>query len=105
MSASSAVSDAWQRQWARRGLAAVAAMVALSPLFAWAAGQVGYAEPLENAAEHTGAPAHAVTYNAGLLPDYTVPGIDPFVGTLLSGVVGTALTLVVVVAMARLLAE
>jgi len=107
MSASRAdrLSDAWQSQWARRGLGAVAAMVALSPLFAWAAGQVGYAEPLENAAEHTGATAHEVTYNAGLLPDYTVPSLDPFVGTLVSGVVGTALTLVVVLAMARLLAE
>jgi len=101
----SAVGDAWHSRWARRGLLAVAALVAASPLFAWAARRVGYAEPLENAAEQTGATAHEVTYNAGLLPDYTVPGLDPFVGTLLSGVVGTALTLVVVLAMARLLAE
>jgi cobalt/nickel transport protein len=101
----SVASEGWNREWVRRGLLAVAAMIVASPAFAWAAGQVGYAEPLENAAEHTGAVAHEVTYNAGLLPDYTVPGIDPLLGTLVSAAVGTALTLLVVTAMARLLAE
>jgi cobalt/nickel transport protein len=101
----SVASEGWNSEWVRRGLLAVAAMIVASPAFAWAAGQVGYAEPLENAAEHTGAVAHEVTHNAGLLPDYTVPGIDPLLGTLVSAAVGTALTLLVVTAMARLLAE
>jgi len=101
----SVASEGWNSEWVRRGLLAVAAMIVASPAFTWAAGQVGYAEPLENAAEHTGAVAHEVTYNAGLLPDYTVPGIDPLLGTLVSAAVGTALTLLVVTAMARLLAE
>lgn len=105
MSAADVLGDAWHSEWARRGLAAVGVLVVLTPLFAWAAGRVGYAEPLENAAEATGATAHAVTYNPGLLPDYTVPGLDPLAGTLLSGVVGAALTLLVATAMARLLAD
>jgi len=101
----SVASEGWNSEWVRRGLLAVAAMIVASPAFTWAAGQVGYAEPLENAAEHTGAVAHEVTYSAGLLPDYTVPGIDPLLGTLVSAAVGTALTLLVVTAMARILAE
>ena len=101
----SVASEGWNSEWVRRGLLAVAAMIVASPAFTWAAGQVGYAEPLENAAEHTGAVAHEVTYNAGLLPDYTVPGIDPLLGTLVSAAIGTALTLLVVTAMARILAE
>ncbi|MBO4247285.1 PDGLE domain-containing protein [Halomicrobium sp. IBSBa] len=101
----SVASDAWDRSWVRRSLLAIGALVAASPLFAWAAGRVGYAEPLENAAERTGAMAHEVTYNPGLLPDYTIPGVDPLVGTFVSAVVGTALTLVVATAIARLLAD
>ena len=101
----SVAGEGWHSEWVRRGLLALAGIVAVSPVFAWAAKRVGYAEPLENAAEHTGAVAHEVTYSAGLLPDYTVPGIDPLLGTLVSAAVGTALTLLVVTAMARVLAE
>jgi len=50
-------------------------MVLLAPAFAWAASQVGYAEPLENAAETTGATDAAETLNPGLMPDYGVPGL------------------------------
>lgn len=79
--------------WLRKGLLAVLALVVLSPAFAWAAGEVGYAEPLENAAEATGAPEHADPINPGLFPDYGVTGLGPLSGTLVSGLVGAGLTL------------
>jgi len=30
---------------------------------------------------------------SGVLPDYTVPGLDPYSGTLIAGIVGTVITL------------
>ena len=77
----------------RRPLAIIGALVAATPVFAWAASQVGYAEPLDVAAEMTGASAAALSLNPGLLPDYTVPGLDPYVGTFISALVGTVLCL------------
>jgi cobalt/nickel transport protein len=96
------VTDA-NRRWLRRSLAFVLVLVLLSPLFAWAAGAVGYAEPLEHAAEATGATDDARSVLDSPLPDYSVPGLGPHVGTLLSGLVGTALTLVLVLGVGRLL--
>lgn len=92
-----------RQQWVRRSLAGLAVLVALTPVFAWAAGVVGYAEPLDNAAELTGATAEAVTLHPGVLPGYLVPGLDPHLGTLVSGFVGTALTLCAAMAVGRLL--
>ncbi|AEA47806.1 PDGLE domain-containing protein [Archaeoglobus veneficus] len=70
---------------------AIAVMVALSPLFAYAAELVGYSEPLENAAEMIGLEEHPIY--SGVLPDYTVPGLDSYSGTLIAGIVGTVITL------------
>jgi len=91
--------------WFRTGLAILLVMVLLAPAFAWAAGQVGYAEPLENAAETTGATDAAETLNPGLMPDYGVPGLGAAPGTLVSALVGTALTLVLAMGMGRVLAD
>jgi len=99
------VSHAVERPWFRKGLAVLLVLVVLAPVFGWAAGQVGYAEPLENAAEETGATDHAVTLNPGLMPDYGVPGLGAASGTLVSAFVGTALTLVVATGIGRLLAD
>lgn len=89
--------------WVRRGLAVVFLLVVLAPAFAWASGAVGYAEPLENAAEATGATDHAETINPGLLPDYGVPGVNSLVGTFVAGVVGAALTLGLTLGLGRAL--
>jgi len=89
--------------WVRRALLFVLALVILAPAFGWASGAVGYAEPLENAAEATGAADAASAINPGLLPDYSVPGLAPPLGTLVSAVVGTALTLAVALGLGRLL--
>ena len=91
--------------WGRRALVGLLVLVLLAPVFGWASGVVGYAEPLENAAEETGAADAAEPINPGLLPDYSVPGLSSPLGTLVSAVVGTALTLAVAVGVGRLLEE
>jgi cobalt/nickel transport protein len=80
-------------------------LVFLAPVFGWASGAVGYAEPLENAAEATGAADAASTTSPGVFPGYTVPGLDSSLGTLVSAIAGTALTLVVAVGAGRLLEQ
>ena len=72
-------------------LGVITAMIAVSPLFAYAAELVGYSEPLENAAAILGLEENPIY--EGLLPDYTLPGLDPYVGTLIAGAVGTVLVL------------
>jgi cobalt/nickel transport protein len=91
--------------WGRRALLGVLVLVVLAPVFGWASGVVGYAEPLENAAEETGASDAADPINPGLLPDYSVPGLSFPLGTLVSAVVGTALTLAVAVGVGRILEQ
>ena len=90
-------------EWLPRALAVLLAMTLLAPVFGWAAGAVGYAEPLENAAEVTGATDDAEAVGAAPLPDYSVPGLGSAAGTFVSAVVGTALTLVVALGIGRLL--
>jgi len=89
--------------WLPRALAVLLVLALLAPVFSWAAGAVGYAEPLDNAAEATGAIAHAESVGVAPFPDYGVPGVGGAVGTFVSAVLGTALTLVVAVAIGRLL--
>ena len=91
--------------WGRRALLGLLVLVVLAPVFGWASGIVGYAEPLENAAEETGASNAAEPINPGLLPDYSVPGLSSSLGTLVSAVVGTALTLAVAVGVGRVLEQ
>ncbi len=75
----------------KRAWIAIGIMILLSPLFAYAAELVGYSEPLENVAEMLGAEENQEY--TGIFPDYTVPGLDPYIGTIISGIVGTILTL------------
>lgn len=91
--------------WGQRALLGLLVLVVLAPVFGWASGVVGYAEPLENAAEETGAADAAEPINPGLLPDYSVPGLSSPIGTLVSALVGTALTLAVAVGVGRLLEQ
>lgn len=75
----------------KMALVAIAVMILLSPLFAYAAELVGYSEPLENAAAVIGLEEHPIY--EGILPDYTVPGLDPYTGTLIAGAIGTVIVL------------
>jgi cobalt/nickel transport protein len=90
-------------EWAKPALGVLAGLVVLTPIFAAGSSVVGYAEPLENAAEITGASEEAVLLNPGVLPDYSVPGLGMASGTLISAIVGTAATLVVTIGYARFL--
>lgn len=82
-----------KKETGRLSFALVAILVALSPIFAYLAEEVDYSEPMENAAEVLG--LRETKIFEGLFPDYTIPGFDPFVGTLLSGVLGVAIVLLV----------
>lgn len=95
------VSDSWLRG-AALGLFV---LVVLAPVFGWASSAVGYAEPLENAAEETDAVDFIEPINHGLLPDYSLLGLSSPLGTLVSAVVGTVLTLAVAVGVGRLLEQ
>ncbi|MFC6976038.1 PDGLE domain-containing protein [Halomicroarcula sp. GCM10025709] len=90
-------------EWLPKAFAVLLALTLLAPVFGWAAGAVGYAEPLENAAEVTGATDDAEPVATAPLPDYAVPGLGGAAGTFVSAVVGTGLTLVVALAIGRLL--
>lgn len=89
--------------WRRPAVALVLALVLLTPVFGWASGAVGYAEPLEHAAAETGAADAADPVVTGPLPDYAVPGLGAPLGTLASALVGTVLTLLVALGIGRLL--
>ncbi len=90
------------RRERRLAAAVLLALVALTPVFGWAAGAVGYAEPMENAAEATGATDDARSVVEGLMPDYRVPGLPGPAGTLIAALVGTAVTLVLATGLGRL---
>lgn len=92
-------------RWQRRSLAGLLGLVALAPVFAWAAGQTGYAEPMDNAAELAGVASEAVPTGLGLFPGYALPGLGTYAGTLGGALVGTLLTLALALAAGRLLAS
>ena len=89
--------------WIRRAGLILLGLVIVTPLFGWTASIVGYAEPLENAAEITGATDEAVSLNPGVFPDYTVRGLSGPIETLISAGVGTTLTLIIAFGAGRLL--
>ncbi|WP_456478103.1 PDGLE domain-containing protein [Geoglobus ahangari] len=66
-------------------------MILLSPVFAYLAELVHYAEPLENVAEEMG--LHDTQTYTGIFPDYTIPGLNDYLGTLISGAIGVAIFL------------
>ncbi len=78
-------------------------LIILSPLFAYAAELVGYSEPLENIAEKLGAKENPIY--EGILPDYSVPGLDMFSGTLISAVVGTLITMGIAFGVAKAISK
>jgi cobalt/nickel transport protein len=89
--------------WLPKAVAVLVALALLAPVFGWAAGQVGYAEPLENAAEATGAVEEAEPVEPAPFPDYGVPGLGSAPGTLVSAFVGIGLTLLVAFGIGRVL--
>lgn len=80
-----------KKEVGKASFAMIAVLIALSPAFAYLAEEVGYSEPLENAAEILELEENPIY--EGLLPDYTIPGLDPYTGTLISGAIGVLIVL------------
>lgn len=78
----------------KKAYIAIGLMVILAPFFVWAADHVNYSEPLENAAEETGAHEHEDSFFKGIFSEYAIPGIDKFASALVSGIIGCAIILV-----------
>lgn len=92
-----------QNQWVSKSLAVILMLALLAPIFGWAAGTVGYTEPIDVAAEITGAADEAGDSSHGLFPGYTVPGVGNAAGTFVTALLGVALTLGVTFGAGRLL--
>jgi hypothetical protein len=89
--------------WRRRSLVGVLGLVVLAPAFAWAAGRVGYTEPMTSAMELAG--AREAPTAVSLFSEYALPGLGQYAGTLGGALVGTAVTLGIALAVGRLLAR
>ncbi len=74
----------------RRSYLVVGIMILLSPIFAYLAEIVGYSEPLENVAEMLN--VEEKTIYSGIMPDYTIEGLNPYLGTAIAGAFGAVLT-------------
>jgi len=85
----------------KKAYIAIAIMIILAPLFAWAADKVGYSEPLENAAEETGAEEGESIFS-GIFPDYTIPGLNPYISAFITGLIGSVIILAIAFAAKKL---
>ncbi|KYC53158.1 MAG: cobalt transport protein CbiN [Candidatus Methanofastidiosum methylothiophilum] len=85
----------------KQALLVIFVAILLSPLFALAADAVGYSEPLEKSAEHLG--AEETPLYGGILPDYSVPGLDSPIGTFIAGLVGSLVTLIIMYGVTKLI--
>ena len=91
-------------QWQYRSLAGLVGLALLAPVFAWAAEQTGYSEPMDNAVELAGAASEAVPTGLSLFSGYALPGLGTYTGTLAGALLGTLLTLTFALVIGRLLA-
>ena len=92
------------KEW-KGALIVIGILLLLTPLFAWAADLVGYAEPLENAAEELGAMEHETAIISGILPDYMIPGANPYASAIVAGIVGCVIVLVIGILVGKALAR
>lgn len=78
----------------RRALLVIAALALVSPLFGvYLAELVGYHEPLDLVAELLGLEEATEEITWTPLLDYTVPGLPPWLGYAVSGLLGAAIVL------------
>jgi len=99
------VREYWSSQWVRRALVVLVVLALLAPVFGAAAERVGYTEPIEAAADETGASGSADSVISSPLPDYSVSGLPGPIGTLASALLGSTIVLVSMLALSRLLAR
>ncbi len=87
----------------RRAWIAIIVLALVSPVFGVIlADMVGYHEPLDVAAEKLGLKDLSEKLNWTPLFDYTVPGLDPVTGYIVSAFIGVAIILVIGMALKRL---
>ncbi len=85
------VEVASKERFGKVAMIGIGVMIVLSPLFAYLAELVNYTEPLEVAAEHLGLTENPLW--SGIFPDYTIPGINEYVGTFITGAIGVLIIL------------
>jgi len=80
----------------RKALLVIIILLLISPLFGVIlADMVGYHEPLDIAAEELGLNDTSEEINWTPFFDYTVPGLDPVTGYIVSGIIGLAIIMVI----------
>ncbi|MCS7119335.1 MAG: energy-coupling factor ABC transporter permease [Archaeoglobaceae archaeon] len=82
-----------KKETGKKSSALVFIMIVLSPVFAYLAEEVGYSEPMENAAKIL--ELEEMRIFEGIFPDYTFPGFDPYIGALISGSIGVLVVLAI----------
>lgn len=98
------IREYWTHQWGRRALFVLVVLGLLAPVFGVAAERVGYREPIGVAADEAGVSGSATSV-ATPLAEYSVPGLPGPLGTLVSALLGSAIVLVSMLALSRLLAR
>jgi hypothetical protein len=93
------------RSWLPWALLGLGGLILLAPVFDFAATAVGYTEPLGHAAAAAGAVDAEISVYSGLLPEYSVPGSESAMGTLVAAAIGTAITFIVAIGLGRLLEQ
>jgi len=80
----------------RKSLLTITALIIISPIFGVIlADMVGYHEPLDIAAEKLGLEDISEEINWTPLFDYSVPGLNPVVGYIISGFIGVSIILAI----------
>lgn len=99
------VREYWSSQWVRRALVILVVLAFLAPVFGAAAERVGYTEPIEVAADETGASGSSDPVISSSLSDSAVSELPGPLGTLASALLGSTIVLVSMLALSRLLAR
>lgn len=80
----------------KKALLIIIILLLISPVFGVIlADMVGYHEPLDIAAEELGLSDISEEINWTPFFDYTVPGLDPVTGYIVSGIIGLAIIIVI----------
>ncbi len=90
----------------RKALLTIIALIIISPIFGVIlADIVGYHEPLDVAAEKLGLKDISEEINWTPLFDYSVPGLNPVVGYIISGFIGVSIILAIGYTLMKLIGE
>ncbi len=90
----------------RKALLIIIALIIISPIFGVIlADIVGYHEPLDVAAEKLGLKDISEEINWTPLFDYSVPGLNPVVGYIISGFIGVSIILAIGYTLMKLTGE